>query len=177
MSRSFTITYNGITHRIKSDAFVSRPGSQDKVKLNALWDTGATQCVISESFAERIGLAKVGEATMNHAGGSSRVNVYIADIELLNKVVVRDVKLLSTKSINDFDMIVGMNVITMGDFCITNRGGVTVVSFRYPSETQIDFVKDAEDAKARYYRSLGRNARCPCNSGKKVKDCCGKGLV
>lgn len=177
MSLSFTITYNGITHRIKSEALVSRPGSSEKARLDALWDTGATQCVISESFAERIGLDKVGETTMNHAGGASRVKVYIADIELPNKVVVRGVKLLSTRSINDFDMIVGMNVITLGDFCITNSGGRTVVSFRYPSEARIDFVKDTEDARARYYRSLGRNARCPCNSGKKVKDCCGKGLV
>lgn len=177
MSLSFTITYSGITHRIKSDAFVSKPGSVDKVKLNALWDTGATQCVISESFAEQIGLTKVSEATMNHAGGSSKVNVYIADIELLNKVIVRDVKLLSTKSINDFDMIIGMNVITLGDFCITNKDRRTVVSFRYPSETQIDFVKESEDFKSKYYRSLGRNAKCPCNSGKKVKDCCGKGFV
>ena len=114
---------------------------------------------------------------MNHAGGSSKVNVYIADIELLNKVIVRNVKLLSTKSINDFDMIIGMNVITLGDFCITNKDRRTVVSFRYPSEKQIDFVKEAEDVKAKYYRSLGRNAKCPCNSGKKVKDCCGKGFV
>lgn len=177
MSLSFTITYNGITNRIKSDAFVSKPESSGKVKLKALWDTGATQCVISEKYAQTIGLSKVGEATMNHAGGFSKVNVYIADIELLNKVVVKDVKLLSTQSINDFDMIIGMNVITLGDFCITNKDKKTVVSFRYPSESKIDFVKETENVKAKYYKALGRNAKCPCGSGKKVKDCCGKEFV
>lgn len=177
MSRSLTISYNGITNRIKCEAFVSKPGDLQKVKLNALWDTGATQCVISERYAQSIGLMKVGVASMNHAGGTDDVNVYVADIELLNKVVVRDVKLLSTKSINDFDMIIGMDVITLGDFCVTNKDKKTVVSFRYPSESCIDFVKDSEDMKIKRLKALGRNAKCPCGSGKKIKECCGKGLV
>lgn len=177
MSHSLTISYNGIARRIKSDVFVSVPDSGNGLKVKALWDTGATDCVISESLAVSIGLPIVGDARMNHAGGFTDVKRFLADVTLPNNVTVKGVAMLGCKSVNDFDVIIGMNVITLGDFCLTNVGGKTVVSFRYPSESRIDFVKEAEDAKARMLKKLGRNAKCPCGSGMKVKDCCGKGIV
>jgi hypothetical protein len=43
---------------------------------------------------------------------------------------------------SDFDIIIGMNIIRLGDFALFNGLGNTVMSFRLPSsDTPIDFVK------------------------------------
>lgn len=174
---SLTISYSGITRRIISDVVVSNPDNGTQVKVKALWDTGATNCVISEKCAKAANLVVVGSTMMNHAGGESQSNEYVANLTLPNNVTVAKVKVLGNDAIKDFDFIIGMDVITLGDFCLTNKDGKTVVSFRIPSLSVVDFVKDANEAMARVYKKLGRNAKCPCGSGKKVKDCCGKGIV
>ena len=42
-------------------------------------------------------------------------------------------------SAEDFGMLIGMDIITLGDFAITNLNGQTVMSFRLPSSGRIDF--------------------------------------
>ena len=37
------------------------------------------------------------------------------------------------------DVLIGMDVITQGDFAVTNREGRTVFSFRVPSLIHLDF--------------------------------------
>ena len=44
---------------------------------------------------------------------------------------------------NDFDVIVGMGIITRGDFSITNVNGLTHMSFRIPSISIVDYVEEA----------------------------------
>ena len=40
-------------------------------------------------------------------------------------------------------MLIGMNVITIGDFSVSNVDKKTVFSFRIPSVKRIDYVKEA----------------------------------
>ena len=40
------------------------------------------------------------------------------------------------------DALIGMDIITLGDFSITNHKGVTCMSFRLPSSHEIDYVKN-----------------------------------
>ena len=39
----------------------------------------------------------------------------------------------------DCDVLIGMDVITLGDLAVTNAGGQTVFTFRVPSQGGIDF--------------------------------------
>ena len=66
-----------------------------------------------------------------------------------------------------------MDVITNGNFSVTNFGGKTVVTFRMPSIKVVDYVQEANDTKAKIFAKVQRNDRCPCGSGKKFKDCHG----
>ncbi|HZK77117.1 MAG TPA: hypothetical protein VFD13_09430, partial [Candidatus Kapabacteria bacterium] len=43
-----------------------------------------------------------------------------------------------------FDVIIGMSVITLGDFAISQPRDETVFTFRIPSIESIDFVEQAE---------------------------------
>ena len=51
------------------------------------------------------------------------------------------VEVLSTLSgdIGDYDVIIGMDIITLGDFVITNKDDQTWFAFRYPSSEHIEF--------------------------------------
>ena len=72
-----------------------------------------------------------------------------------------------------------MDIISHGDFAVTNQNNKTTFSFRLPSTEDIDFVEQkpsvstSPPAKSSP-KKVGRNQPCPCGSGKKYKKCCGK---
>ena len=41
--------------------------------------------------------------------------------------------------IGDYDVIIGMDIIILGDFVITNKDDQTWFAFRYPSSEYIEF--------------------------------------
>lgn len=45
----------------------------------------------------------------------------------------------------DIRLLIGMDVISMGDFCITHEKGETIMSFICPSQKAIDFQKEFAD--------------------------------
>jgi hypothetical protein len=70
------------------------------------------------------------------------------------------------------DVIIGMDILGMGDFAVTHQAGKTTFTFCAPSRKEIDFVAEVEA----YNKSHppAKNALCPCNSGKKYKSCHGR---
>jgi predicted aspartyl protease len=139
-----------------------------------LWDTGATGTVISSSVVQKLNLKPISKAKVYHADGDSIVNVYLINLFLPNKVAIPFVKVTEGK-LNGTDLLIGMDVISLGDFSITNVSGNTTFSFRVPSSVEIDYVKEGNEVKKpTTSNKVGRNAPCPCGSGKKYKHCCGK---
>jgi len=67
-----------------------------------------------------------------------------------------------------FSAIIGMDVICLGDFAITNANGRSTISFRVPACEEIDYVLEAHRLT---FRGTPRNAPCPWGSGKKFKHC------
>jgi len=61
-----------------------------------------------------------------------------------------------------------MDIISMGDFSISSKNGITCFSFRVPSIVETDFVKEFNKA---FTKNISRNDPCPCGSGKKFKNC------
>ena len=72
-------------------------------------------------------------------------------------------------------MLIGMNIINLGDFSVSNYQGKTVFSFRVPSAGCTDYVAMANaHTPVKVGKKPGRNDPCPCGSGAKYKNCCGK---
>jgi predicted aspartyl protease len=184
-----TTTYTGITRILQNEVHVSRafgpslapkPLSPQKVgakKFTAIWDTGATGTVISQKVINACGLKPIGIAEVNTANEKRLSSVYLASIFLPNHVSFAQLR-VTEGTISGGDVLIGMDIITRGDFAITNSDGKTTFSFRWPSTKRIDFVEEARKGKApppsRASRKVGRNDPCPCGSGKKYKNCCGK---
>lgn len=175
--QAFTLKASGTIDCIVSDIEVL-PGFDPNnppnplptaTQTKALWDTGASKSVVSSTFAQSLGLKPVGMREVHHGDGKSMRSTFMVNFNLPNSVHVAGI--IATEfpaSHNNFSVIVGMDVITLGDFSLTHVGGKTVMSFRIPSCEQIDYVMQANRIK---FAGTSRNALCPCGSGKKFKLC------
>jgi predicted aspartyl protease len=113
----------------------------------ALIDTGATDTSISNMLAHSLGLEVIDRCRVDAAGGTHRANVYSIDVLLRNMVNFTNIRAAEfIKTIQIFDIIIGMDILTMGDLAITNHRHQTVLSFRVPPDTKhIDFVTVAKE--------------------------------
>lgn len=106
-----------------------------------LWDTGASGSVISKTVIEKLNLKPISIAKVYHANGESFANVFAINLILPNQVGFHFVK-VTEGILAGFDLIIGMDIITAGDFSITNFEAKTTFSFRVPSLNEVDFVKE-----------------------------------
>ena len=94
-------------------------------------------------MVEELGLKPISKTIVYHAEGKSFQNVYMVNLFLPNDLYIENVEVTETKALtNEFDVIIGMDIITQGDLAITNIGGNTLFSFRLPSQKRIDFVQE-----------------------------------
>lgn len=117
----------------------------------AQWDTGASGSCISQRVVQTLQPVRTGLRTVLTPTGSSIRGMYLLDLILPNNVHVPDVAVVDTE-IGDqgINVLIGMDIISMGDFAVSNHGGKLVFSFRVPSIKTTDYVAEAkaEDIKA-----------------------------
>lgn len=143
-------------------------------EYTALWDTGAEISAISKNVVDALGLVPFAPCLSFHAGGSKPTSLYKVNIMLPNGVGFHTMTVMEAV-LKDCDVLIGMDIITRGDFAITHSDGNTTFSFQIPSVRKIDFEKDTTPkVPATAPKKVGRNDPCPCGSGKKYKHCCGK---
>ncbi len=103
----------------------------------------------------------------------SIVNVYAINLFLPNQVGFQFIK-VTEGVLNGTDLLIGMDIISRGDFAISNFAGKTTFSFRVPSTKRIDFVEESKPKPIINTKKIGRNDSCYCGSGKKFKQCHGQ---
>ncbi len=112
------------------------------IQYSALWDTGASSSVITKKVVDDLNLKSIGMVEVTHADGKSSRNTYLIGMELPNKIGIGSVQVVEG-ILTGFDVLVGMDIITLGDFAITNKDNKTKMSFRVPSFKSIDFVPES----------------------------------
>lgn len=108
----------------------------------AIWDTGATGTVITQKVVDEFALSPIDVVEVQTADGKTRTNSYLVNVWLPNKIIIPNVKASLGKLASNVEVLIGMDIISQGDFAVTNKGGKTVFSFRFPSVECIDFVKE-----------------------------------
>jgi hypothetical protein len=78
---------------------------------------------------------------VNTAAGRTLQEVYLVNIVLPTGSAFANIR-VTRGELAGADALIGMDIITLGDFSITNQSGITVFSFRMPSQHTVDFVKD-----------------------------------
>jgi hypothetical protein len=147
-SASFTVTATGGLLRILQtscnvsvayDPASGNPAPQS-FPFIAIWDTGASASAISQKVIDACGLVPTGMTKVQTADGLVDAETFLVNISLPNNVGFASILVTKAKLGTSCDMLIGMDIINMGDFAITNKGGNTVFSFRVPSEVVLDFV-------------------------------------
>lgn len=69
----------------------------------------------------------------------------MVNISLPNNVIFTGVR-VTKGDILGANILIGMDIISRGDFSVTNRDGVTKFSYRTPSIAHIDYVEEANEA-------------------------------
>ncbi len=143
-SAAFTVkSSGGLLKVLITDINVHVSGISKYTSIKAIWDTGASGSAITKKVAQQLGLIPTGMAQVNTANGMAVQNTYTIDIGLPNKVIIQSIIATEIDALAaGCDALIGMDVITLGDFSITNHNGTTCMSFRIPSGQEIDYVKN-----------------------------------
>lgn len=149
---AFTIKSNGGRFRHLATQVVILPSASlvaqfpefngKSSQVTAIWDTGATNSVISERVATSLGLPILGYTEIQGVTSREQRPVYHVDIQLPNRLQVQGIQVVTSQHLGEFDALIGMDVIMLGDFSVTNANGNSVFSFRFPSSpNHTDFVE------------------------------------
>lgn len=181
MTNALTLVHQHRVNCIKTPVTLTNIFNGKQINSLGIWDTGATNSVITKSAASMLGLKPVGRATVRGVNGENDVNVYVLKIELNNKQITLTTRVTECEELSadcGICMLIDMDIITMGDFVITNFENKTTMSFICPSQKSIDYVEELEEYKriVAIHESRMRqgNNICPCGSGKKFDNCHGK---
>ena len=178
IGNSFTTTYSTLSNILQNKVSVSVPNKKidENQEWTALWDTGATGTVITKSIVNSLNLTPVSVGSASTPQGTYAAYKYYIDLYLPNGVIFPRLLVMEGKP-SGCDILIGMDVIGKGDFAVSNFQGKTVFSYRYPTLTTIDFVNYSyvmPTVIKPNINSPAKNSLCPCGSGKKYKQCCGK---
>lgn len=140
--QEYTVLANAIVTNaivVPTDAEV-RAGEQPSLYYytdSATWDTGAQFTLISPRVVEALGLKPSGKGHYMGIGGDQESDTFFVHIGLPNGQLKRYVNAYCA-DLDDYDILLGMDIITQTDFLITNADGKTTFQFRTPSEGGVE---------------------------------------
>lgn len=148
LPRSFVAHRDKITNVLVTKVTIGQAFSTSnpspQTEYNAIWDTGATNTVITSQVVSDCNLKAIGMTRMHHAGGHADHQVYLISIMLPNKTGITQMRATECEEIGGAQVLIGMDIMNLGDFAVTNKDGKTVFSFRMPSTNVIDFVAQSQ---------------------------------
>jgi len=111
--------------------------SNKKLKVQALWDTGSTNTMVSERIANILLLKKIDEIKIRSFAGEKSANEYSLRL-FLSGGFAKDLQVLEFSEIKGVDILIGMDIIGYSDFVFTLKKERNVskakIYFRYPSD-------------------------------------------
>lgn len=131
---AFSIEYPYLSSELFTEVELFNPGNMDRhLKTFALWDTGATVSSIAPSVIKKLGLEPVDSIMIERVNSLEKCDLVVVHVGLPNKLIVPNVKpSVCVFGPPDLEFIIGMDIIKLGDFVISNAQGKTLFSFAAP---------------------------------------------
>jgi predicted aspartyl protease len=122
-------------HSIPYDASLS-------LSTDALWDTGASISAITPDIMNKLKVTPVSKRTIAGIHSTQVVDIVYITVELPNSVIKKNIEVAVCDIPSNVGMILGMDIILLGDFAISNGNSQTLLSFAAPPfKEKIDFSK------------------------------------
>lgn len=99
----------------------------------ALWDTGASGTTISHALAQKLGLRSMGTRQMLSASGTATTSAYLAGLQITTDIMIPQISVMGFAGAGNCEMLIGMDIISRGDFLVSTANGITHFSFMVPS--------------------------------------------
>ena len=162
-SSSLTVSFGGRVLVLSSDIEISEawdPSSNTTApqmhKFKAIWDTGATNTVINQSVADRVGLRPTGKTTTSTVNGQRLADTFLVNVRLPNGVGFKGLR-VTEGTVTGGEVLIGMDIIGTGDFSVTCADGITCMSFRVPSIKKIDYVAEHDKNQPKVRNRMKKN--------------------
>lgn len=104
------------------------------MQLNAIIDTGATCSAISKKAADLSGAVKRGTSSILSVHNTTTVTKYSANLTLPNEICFNDIKLVEINSLGSFDVLIGTDILSKGNFAVSSKDGNMWFSFKTPPD-------------------------------------------
>lgn len=129
--KSVLYSYDDICNRLTCDIDVNSTASDTaSFRTKALWDTGASMSCISEKLVQRMGIVPVDTGMAVSVIGKKTVSYYIVNAQLAPGMVFRHLKVACLPMMDhDVDFIIGMDMISEGNFNLINSDGKTTLTY------------------------------------------------
>ena len=86
---------------------------------------------------------QVSSCNIQTPSGNGIVPIYCVDLQLPNHVTIKEVQIAGSKiGQQGLGLIIGMNIMCIGDFAVSNFNGKTQFSFRIPSVADANFAQN-----------------------------------
>jgi len=152
--KAFFTVYNEITDEITTPVSLNPIYTTDTafcgvpVEVEALWDTGATITCIKPALWERLKLRsfKPGRGKFAGIGGNVNADLTFVDLFITSEFLLKNCPIYAIDFPGDEDILIGMDIIGMGDFAVCNTDNKTSFSFVVPPFP--DRINFADKAKA-----------------------------
>jgi hypothetical protein len=134
----FTEKYDSIKRNLINSAIVQY--GNKNINVISQWDTGATGTCISKELVKELGLLPTGMVKAHTPSGVGIMNKYMINLILNNEVRFVNLSVMDSEIGNQgIDVLIGMDIISLGDFAISNFDGKTQFSFRIPSQRHVEY--------------------------------------
>jgi hypothetical protein len=158
----------GAFQRIYLPITVINPIRHLEFTMQGVLDTGCNTSSISQRLARTLNLTSFIGGWSRTSAGMIPVSFYKVDIILPQGIrflgmdvadFVTDNVPKPVKTEEEFDILIGMDIITAGDLAITDDDGNTIVSYRKPHGPFIDFQNDgyANGVRRDEQQTIARN--------------------
>lgn len=141
---------------LETEAGISAPWHPDKggehppvLWTSGIWDTGASITTLDLSLVERLGLKPIDQVDVQTAKGLRKAGVYYANVYLrtgmksgiaFGEIPVIDGEILDGSG-GEGKVLIGLDIISSGDFAVSNFRNEPLFTFRMPSRQRIDFTR------------------------------------
>ena len=134
-SLAFRVEYNTLVNKVVTyaDLFAVSAQPPNKVlRIEAIWDTGATNSVITPDVARKLLLSPIDTVTIIGVNSKGPAPVSLVHISLPNNVLLQSRRVTIASIGGSAEMLIGMDIISLGDFYISNYEQKTSFSFVIP---------------------------------------------
>jgi hypothetical protein len=101
--------------------------------VKILWDTGASKSCIRTDLAEKYKFPIISSITVMGAGGPFLTNSYLMGLLLPNNIIISEIEVMGLHNAQEIDMLIGMDIIKLGDFLVSTHNEQMYFSFQMPS--------------------------------------------